>query len=110
MGLSMVQVTKNSQRLAPVVTPFFMYARVPMFPSAVRVSLAPNTDMVSMNGHSPQLTVNITESYATCQDPPITNNVMFVFQNDYKDVQGKEDSFTKNNDQRLDWKIPADQD
>ena len=95
MGLSMIQVTKDSFRLSPAVTPMFMYSHVPVFPSAMRVSLTPDVDMVLRNGHSPQFTVNVSESYATCQDPPVTNNVMLVFENDYTDVRGKEESFTK---------------
>lgn len=95
MGLSMIQVTKDPLRQRPVVTPLFMYTHDPMFPAEVQVQMAPDSDLVLSSGHSPQLTVNITESYATCQDPPITKNVMFVFQNDYSNVQGNEDSFTQ---------------
>lgn len=95
MGLSMIQVTKDTQRQGPVVTPLFMYSRHPMFTAAVQVQLSPNADLVLMSGHSPQLTVNITESYETCQDPPVTKNVMLVFQNDYNDVEGSEYSFAK---------------
>lgn len=95
MGLSVIIVTEDSERLAPIVTPYFMYARPPMFSSELGVKLAPNVVWVLKNAHSPQLMVNITESYASCQDPPVINNVMIVFQNDYKDVQGKEETFMK---------------
>ena len=95
VGFSMIQVIKDSLRSKPVVTPLFMYSPVPRFPSALRVTLTPNADMVLKNGHSPQLTANFTESYATCQDPPVTNNIMLVFRNDYTDVQGKEESFSE---------------
>lgn len=95
MGLSMIQVTKDPLREGPVVTPLFMYPSDPKFTTVARVNLSPNADLVLKSGHSPQLTVNITESYATCQDPPFTKNVMFVFQNDYADVKGKEGSFAK---------------
>ena len=96
VGFSMIQVIEDSWlHLNPVVTPLFMYSSVPRFPSAVRVSLTPKAVMVLKNGHSPQLTANFTESYATCQDPPVTNNVMLVFRNDYTDVQGKEESFSE---------------
>ena len=95
MGLSMIQVIEDSQRLDPAVTPLFIYSPAPSFPSSVRIGLTPTADLVFNGGHSPQMRVNITESYATCQDPPVTNNVMFVFQNDYTEVKGKEDAFTK---------------
>lgn len=95
MGLSMIQVTKDAKREKPVVTSLFMYSRDPVFPAAVQVKLSPNADLVLGSGHSPQMTVNTTESYATCQDPPVTKNVMFVFQNDYTDVEGNEDSLAK---------------
>ena len=95
VGFSMIQVIEDSLHLNPIVTPLFMYSPAPRFPSAVRVSLTLNAVMVLKNGHSPQLTANFTESYSTCQDPPIANNVMLVFKNDYKDVQGKEESFSE---------------
>lgn len=78
MGLSIIQVIQDALRQA-VVTPLFKFSRVPVFSSTLRVQLSPNADMVVRSGHSPQLTVNVTESYATCQDPPVTKNVMFVF-------------------------------
>ena len=96
VSVSMIQVIQDSQWLEPVVTPLFMYSPAPRFPSALRVNLAPRADMVLNNGHSPQLTVNITESYLTCQDPPVTKNVMLVFRNDYTQVQDKEESFIEN--------------
>ena len=95
MGLSVIVVTEDSQRLEPIVTPYFIYARPPMFSSELSVNLGPNLAWVLKNGHSPQLMVNITESYESCQDPPVINNVMIVFQNDYKDVHGKEETFIK---------------
>lgn len=95
MGLSMIQVTQDALRQAAVVTPLFKFSRVPVFSTTLQVQLSPNSDMVLQSGHSPQLTVNITESYATCQDPPVTKNVMFVFENDYTEVEGNEDSFAK---------------
>ena len=95
MGLSMIQVTQDALRQAAVVTPLFKFSRVPMFSTTFQVQLSPNSDMVLRSGHSPQLTVNITESYATCQDPPVTKNVMFVFENDYTEVEGNEDPFAK---------------
>ena len=95
MGLSVIVVTEDSQRLEPIVTPYFIYARPPMFSSELSVNLAPNLAWVLKNGHSPQLMVNITESYESCQDPPVINNVMILFQNDYKDVHGKEETFIK---------------
>lgn len=94
MGLSMIQVTQVALHQA-VVTPLFKFSRVPMFSSTLQVQLLPNVDVVLKSGHSPQLTVNVTESYATCQDPPVTKNVMFVFENDFTEVEGKEDSFAK---------------
>lgn len=96
VGVSMIQVIQDSQWLEPVVTPLFMYSSAPRFPSPLRVNLLPRADMVLNNGHSPQLTINITESYLTCQDPPVTKNVMLVFRNDYTQVQGKEESFIEN--------------
>ena len=95
MGLSMIQVTQDALRQAAVVTPVFKFSRVPVFSTTLQVQLSPNADMVLRSGHSPQLTVNDTESYATCQDPPVTKNVMFVFENDYTEVEGNEDSFEK---------------
>lgn len=95
MGLSMIQVTQDALRQAAVVTPLFKFSRVPMFSTTLQVQLSPNSELVLRSGHSPQLTVNITESYATCQDPPVTKNVMFVFENDYTEVEGNEDSFAK---------------
>lgn len=95
MGLSMIQVTKDALRQAAVVTPLFKYSRDPMFTTTLQIQLSPSADLVVRSGHSPQLTVNIRESYATCQDPPVTKNVMFVFENDYTDVEGNEDSFAK---------------
>ena len=94
MGLSMIQVTQDAQR-QEVVTPLFKFSRVPMFSATLQVQLTPSADMVVKNGHSPQLTVNVTESYATCQDPPVTKNVMFVFEIDFSEVEGNEDSFAK---------------
>lgn len=94
MGLSMIQVTQDALRQA-VVTPLFKFSRVPMFSTTLQVQLSPNADMVIRSGHSSQLTVNVTESYATCQDPPDTKNVMFVFENDFTEVEGNEDSFAK---------------
>lgn len=95
MGLSMIQVTQDALGQVAVVTPLFKFSRVPMFSTTFQVQLSPNSDMVLRSGHSPQLTVNITESYATCQDPPVTKNVMFVFENDYTEVEGNEDPFAK---------------
>ena len=94
MGLSMIQVIQDALRQA-VVTPLFKFSRVPVFSSTLRVQLSSNADMVVRSGHSPQLTVNVTESYATCQDPPVTKNVMFVFENDFTEVKGNEDCFAK---------------
>lgn len=94
MGLSIIQVIQDALRQT-VVTPLFKFSRVPVFSSTLRVQLSPNADMVVRSGHSPQLTVNVTESYATCQDPPVTKNVMFVFENDFTEVKGNEDSFAK---------------
>lgn len=95
MGLTMIQVIKDAQRQEPVVTPLFMYSRDAMFTAEMQVKLSPNADLVLRSGHSPQLTVNITESYATCQDPPVTKNVMLIFKNDYTNIEGSEDSFAE---------------
>ena len=94
MGLSMIQVTQDAPGQA-VVTPLFKFSRVPVFSTTLQVQLSPNADMVVRSGHSPQLTINVTESSATCQDPPVTKNVMFVFENDFTEVEGNEDSFAK---------------
>ena len=94
MGLSMIQVTQDALGQA-VVTPLFKFSHVPVFSTTLRVQLSRNADMVVRSGHSPQLTVNVTESYGTCQDPPVTKNVMFVFENDFTEVEGNEDSFAK---------------
>ena len=96
LGLSMIQVMEDSKWLKPIVTPLFAYSSTPRFSSFLRVNLTPNVDMVVTKGHSPQLGVNVTDSYQTCRDPPVFNNVMFTFGNDYADVEGKEESFIEN--------------
>lgn len=95
LGLSMIQVVNGAQWPEPVVTPLFMYSRDPMYPALIQVQLAPNAALVARSGHSPQFSVNISESSTTCQDPPVTKNVMFVFRNDFSHVEGSRDSFIK---------------
>ena len=95
LGVSMIQVTKGVQWPEPVVTPLFMFSRYQMFPAPIRVQLAPNAALVVSSGHSPQITVNISESSSTCLDPPVMKNVMFVFQNDFSKVEGNKDIFVK---------------
>lgn len=95
LGVSMIQVTKGAQWPEPVVTPLFMFSRYQMFPAPIRVQLAPNAALVVSSGHSPQITVNISESSSTCLDPPVMKNVMFVFQNDFSKVDGNKDIFVK---------------
>ena len=95
LGLSMIQITQTPSRPAPVVTPLFSYTRNPVYPGGVRVILAPNAELVSDSGHSPQLTIKKTESYDSCQDPWITKTVMVVFGNDFSEVEGSENRFIK---------------
>ena len=93
VGLSIIQVMEGSLRMESIVTPLFAYSPTPRFSSALRVTLAPSVTMIVKDGHSPQLSVNFTDSYQTCHDPTISNTVIFVFENDFADVEGKEHSF-----------------
>ena len=93
VGLSIIQVVEDSLRMERIVTPLFAYSSTPRFSSALRVTLATNVKMTVKNGHSPQLSVNFTDSYQTCHDPTVSNSVIFVFENDFADVEGKEHSF-----------------
>lgn len=95
LGVSMIQVTKGAKWPEPVVTPLFTFSRDPTFPAPITVQLAPNAALVVTSGHSPQITVNVSESFTTCLDPPVMKNVMFVFRNDFSEVEGNKDTFMK---------------
>lgn len=92
LGVSMIQVTKGAKWREPVVTPLFTFSLDPTFPAPITVQLAPNAALVVTSGHSPQITVNVSESFTTCLDPPVMKNVMFVFRNDFSEVEGNKDT------------------
>ena len=106
LGVSMIQVTKGAKWPEPVVTPLFTFSRDPTFPAPITVQLAPNASLVVTSGHSPQITVNVSESFTTCLDPPVMKNVMFVFRNDFSEVEGNKDTFMKTFIEDLTSKFP----
>lgn len=92
LGLSMIQVTQTATRSKFHVSPLFTYSRVPEYNASLDIRLTADSRLLS-KGHSPQLSINITESTSSCLDPWITKTVRLTFENEFSTVKDKENIF-----------------